>query len=107
MKAYVSVREFRVPMKLVRLIKMHLNKMYSKVHIDKHLSDNFPTQNGLKQGDALFPLLFNFALEYAIRKDQENQVGLKLIGTNQLLIYADDVNLLGDNIDTRKKTKET
>jgi hypothetical protein len=44
--------------------------MYSEVRIDKHLSDSFPIQNGLKQGDALSPLLFNFALEYAIRKVQ-------------------------------------
>jgi hypothetical protein len=96
-KAYDSVRreilyniliEFGVPMKLVRLIKMCLNETHSKVCIGKHLSDSLPIQNGLKQGDALSPLLFNFALEYAIR-----MVGMKLNGTHQLLAYADDVNV--------------
>jgi hypothetical protein len=51
-------------------------------------------------------LFFNFALEYAIRKAQENQAGLKLNGTHQLLAYADDVNLLGDNIDTTNKNTQ-
>jgi hypothetical protein len=52
-------------------------------------------------------MLFSFALEYAITKIQENQVELNLMGTHQLLAYADDVNLLGDNIDTIKKNTET
>jgi retron-type reverse transcriptase len=79
--------------------------MHSKIHTSKHLSDNFPIQKGLKQGDALSPLLLNFALEYAIRKIQENQVRLKLDGTHHLLAYADDKNILGDNINTKLETR--
>jgi hypothetical protein len=71
------------------------------------LWDSFPIENGLKQGDALSPLLFNFSLQYAIRTVQENQVGLKLSGAHQFLAYADDVNLLGDNIGTINKNTET
>jgi hypothetical protein len=81
--------------------------MYSEVLAGKHLFHNFPIQNGLKQGDALSPLHFSFALGYTIRKIEENHVGLKLNGTHQLLAYADDVNLLEDNIDTIKKKTET
>jgi len=62
----------------------------------------FPIKNGLKQDD-LSLLLFNFALECAIRRVQVNQDGFKLNGTHQLLVSADDVNILGGRVHAIKK----
>ena len=67
------------------------------------MSDMFPIRNGLKQRDDLSPLLFNFALEYAIRRVQVNQDGLKLNSTHNVLVYDDDVNMLGGNVQTVKE----
>jgi len=93
-------------MKLVRLIKMCLTETYSRVRVGKILSDMFPIRNGFKQGDALSPLLFNFTLDYTIRRVHVIQDGLKLSGTRQLLVYADDVNILGGSVHTVKKNAE-
>jgi hypothetical protein len=50
--------------------------------------------------------LFNLALEYAIRRVQANQMGLKLNGTHQLLVYVHDVNILGGSVHAIKKTQK-
>jgi hypothetical protein len=103
---YNIVIEFGIFKKLVKLIKMCLNEMYSRVRVGKNLSDVFPIRNGLKQRSVLSPLLFNFAMLYDIRRVQVNQDGLKLNGTHQLLAYADDVNILGRIIHTVKENAE-
>jgi len=112
--AYDSVRrevlyniliEFAVSKKIVNLIKICLTETYSRVHVGKNLSDVFSFRNGLKQGDAISSLFFNFAVEYAIRRVQVNQDHLKLNGTHQFLAYA-DVNILAESVDTVKKNAE-
>jgi len=114
-KAYDSVRrevlyknfiEFGIPRKLVKLVKMSLTETYSSVRVGKNVSDRLSIRKGSKQGDALTPMLFNFALEYAIRRVQVNRDGLKLNGTHQLLAYADDVNRLGGSMHTVRENAE-
>ena len=83
-----------------------MNETYNRVRVGKHLSDMFPIRNGLKRGDALSPLIFNIALVYAIRRVQLNQDGLKLYGTHQLVVYVDDVNILGGSVHTVKENAE-
>jgi len=114
-KAYDSVRrevlyniliEIGIPTKLARPIKVCLAETYGRVRVGKNLSDMFPIRNGLKQGDTLLSLLFNSSLEYAIRRVQVYQDGLKLDGTHQLLVNADDVNILVESVHTINKEAE-
>ena len=78
---------------------MCLDDIQSKVKIGNHLSSRFPIEYDFKLGDDLSLLLFNFALEYTIRKVQETNLGLNMNGTHQVLAHP-DVNLIGDDIRT-------
>jgi hypothetical protein len=69
------------------------------------LPDIFPDQNGPKEGNSLSPLLFNFALEYDIRMVQESQVGLKLSGSQHILVCTAEINLLGVDMNKKEKGK--
>ena len=66
----------------------------------------FPIKNGLQKGEALSPFLFNFTLEYAIRRVQVNQGGMKLNGTHHLLVFDNDVTILGESVCAVKKNIE-
>ena len=88
-----------------------ISSTYSASELVKILNELFARFDRLSEvstkcRDALSPMLFNFALEYAIRRVQVNQDGLKLHGTHQLLAYFDDVNILGGSIRTVKENAE-
>jgi hypothetical protein len=75
-------------------MKTCLDGTQSKVRLGNCLPSSFPIENGLKQVDTLSQLLFNFALEYAIRKVQVTDLVLGMSGNHQVLAYAGDVNLI-------------
>ena len=77
MEAYDSVRREVLYNILVGFGKANKSVSEWNLYQSQRLSDMFPTKNDLKQGDALTPLLFNVALEYAIRRAQVNQMTWK------------------------------
>jgi hypothetical protein len=103
---YNILIEFGVPMKVLRPIKMCLNETYTEVRIGKYLSYNFLTQSGRRRR-CFNATAFHLCFRISHRKVHENQVGLKLSGTHQLLVYADNVNLLRVKTDTIMKNTQT
>ena len=85
---------------------MCLTETYRRVRVDKYLSDIVSNQEWFETRGCSIAIVFNFALEYPIRRVQVNQDGLKLNGTHQLLAYADDVNTLGGSTHTVKENAE-
>jgi hypothetical protein len=89
------MKEFGIPMKLVRLVKMTLANTNSKVKIQGKLSPSFETMIGLRQGDSLSTLLFNLCMEKILRNVRINPGGTIYNRTRQCLAYADDIVILG------------
>ena len=80
------------------------NELYARVKIGKCLSDNFKLHKGIRQGDALAPLLFNVVLEIAVRKSYVETAGTIFTKCNQIIAYADDVVIMGRRLDDVKDT---
>jgi hypothetical protein len=78
---------------MIKPIKLFPKETYTRVRVGRQLCDTCRTKNGLRQGDGLSPLLFNFALEFPIKRVKVNQDGLKLNCTFRLIIYADGVSV--------------
>lgn len=112
-KAYATVRrkylwpvltEFGIPQKLIQLIKECMNNSKCKIKVGTVISDSFEVQSGVRQGDGLSPILFNFVLEKALQKLRNENIGISLgNGKINLLAYADDIVLLGQTEDDIKK----
>lgn len=97
-KMFEILESFKIPKKLIQMVKVCLHESKGRVKVGNSLSDPFDIKCGLKQGDALSPLLFNLTLEYAVKKVEESGAGLQFNGkTIQLLTYADDIDLLSDD----------
>ncbi|XP_060518453.1 uncharacterized protein LOC132697176 [Cylas formicarius] len=105
-KLWEVMEELGFPKKLIRLTQICINGAKNKVRIGQELSDIFEVNNGLKQGDAISPLLFNISLEYVVRK-AEIKAPMTMFrnnGPKLLLAFADDVDVIGSS---RLNVKET
>jgi hypothetical protein len=100
------MKEFGIPMMLVRLFKMTFVNTNSKVKIQGKLSPSFETAIGLRRGDSLSSLLFKLCMERIIRNVRINLGGKRINRTRRYLAYADDVVILGSSEEYIKKTLE-
>ena len=91
---YNAMREFKIPNKLISLTRMTMENTQSQVRIQSDLSDPITTRKGLRQGDSLACLLFNLALEKAVRRAGIQTNGTIFYKSVQLLAYADDIDII-------------
>ena len=92
-KLYDAMSSFGIPAKLIRLGRMTMTNVTCQVRMDGNLSAPFATTKGLRQGDGLACLLFNLALERAIRNSRLETTGIIFYKSSQILAYADDIDI--------------
>jgi len=93
---WIALEDFSFPSKLVRLIRNCNTNTFCRVRYLGETATQFEVRNGLRQGDALSPTLFNLALERVI-KEMQNSREMEMLGGNTLLAYADDIVILGES----------
>jgi len=93
-KLWLAIEEFGIPKKLIDLIKVCNTNTMCKLKFGNGTSDSFEVSTGLKQGDALSPVLFNLAIDKVIRSMLMRQ-GMELLSNSTLLAYADDIVIIG------------
>jgi len=103
------MENFGIPQKYIALVKMCNSNTNLKVRFWQETSTQFKVQTGLRQGDALSPMLFNLTLEKVVR-DMTKERKMNLGELNVLLAYADDIVIMGNSRDeviqtTRKLLK--
>lgn len=93
-KLYEALREMGIPRKLIRLVKLTMKDVRCQVRIQSDCSDVFTSNKGLRQGDGLACLLFNLALEKAVRDSGIQTTHTIFTRTVQILGYADDLDIV-------------
>jgi hypothetical protein len=101
------MKEFGFPKKLINLTKLAMEGVKYQVRVDNIMSETFSVETGLKQGVAFSPLLFNIALEKAVRVLQNEARGLN-VDEHQIKVlgFTDDLNILGDSLDDTVRATE-
>ncbi|KAJ0176515.1 hypothetical protein K1T71_007694 [Dendrolimus kikuchii] len=94
---YIPYYETLIPKLLVDLIMVATSKSTMRVRVGNELSDEFEVITGLKQGDALSPMLFNLVLEHVLKRLLTLEPGLQLKSTHKVIGYVDDLALLGES----------
>lgn len=111
-KLWSLMKKFKFSDKIIKLIKLCVNDSKGKVKVGREYTEIFEINTGVRQGDGLSPILFNIALEEALRETTKSTGGAKIPDKINLLAFADDVVIVAENKEdikllTQKLIEET